>query len=93
MKLPTIPGIETFWRLKGRSVDGKEQVFTNEEATVTEATDQSCSWKFSTGMEVGRQNAKLFCWCDEYNTVFVDRCGKSGVEVPLERKEDGEGCG
>ena len=27
MKLPTIPGIETFWRLKGRSVDGKEQVF------------------------------------------------------------------
>ena len=52
MKLPTIPGIETFWRLKGRSVDGKEQVFTNEDATVTEATDQSCSWKFSTGMEV-----------------------------------------
>ena len=35
-----------------------------------------------------------FVGCDEYNTVFVDRCGKSGVEVPLERKEDDEddGC-
>ena len=52
MQLPTIPGIETFWRLKGRSVDGKEEIFTNQDATITEETDQSCSWKFSGGMEV-----------------------------------------
>ena len=30
----------------------RNKFFTNEDATVTEATDQSCSWKFSTGMEV-----------------------------------------
>ncbi len=52
MNLPTIPGTETIWRLKGFSGDGQEKVFTEQDAVASESGEKSCSWKFDNGLEV-----------------------------------------